>query len=156
MDIPAIAKVLAVLAIAALLYVLYKNHVAKKDGFATWLPEDLDMEDSDASDDEDEDMELESGPLTALTPTGSMMTASSQLLPQLSAQTADFAQFAPKDIGAQNLLTPSQFVGLNTVGNSRKNANYDLRPRPPIPKQNIGPWQMSSYEANPYERNIFA
>jgi len=35
-------------------------------------------------------------------------------------------------------------VGVNTIGQSLKNANRQLRSEPPNPQVNVSPWMMSS------------
>jgi len=46
----------------------------------------------------------------------------------------------------QNLLNAGYLMGINTVGQTLKNPNYQLRSDPPIEKINIGPWQQSTIE----------
>ena len=45
-----------------------------------------------------------------------------------------------------DLLEPKQFIGLDTVGQSLKNANLQIRSEPVIPKSNTWGIMMSSYE----------
>lgn len=45
----------------------------------------------------------------------------------------------------QNFLEAGHHFGINTVGNSLKNANMQLRSDPVIPQVAVGPWQNSSY-----------
>jgi hypothetical protein len=49
----------------------------------------------------------------------------------------------------QNFLQPQEFVGIDTVSSSLRNANYDLRSAPPNPRMNTGPWQNSTIEYDP-------
>lgn len=44
----------------------------------------------------------------------------------------------------QNFLESGHHYGINTVGQSLKNANRQLRSDPPIPKVNISPWLQST------------
>jgi len=46
----------------------------------------------------------------------------------------------------QNFLESGHHSGINTVGQSLKNANRQLRSDPPIPKVNIGPWRNSTID----------
>jgi hypothetical protein len=129
--------------------------------------EDMDMEDMDEYVEEGDDiMDAEDEPYDDSTdaensipkimkPAMPLLTPSSQLLPKPSPEAADFAQFAPKNLQAQNFLTASQWVGLNTQGSSLKNANYDLRADPIIPKADVGPWQNSSIDPNIYSKPLF-
>jgi hypothetical protein len=84
-----------------------------------------------------------------------LLTPSSQLLPKPSPEAADFDMWAPKNLQAQNFLTATQWIGVNTQGSSLKNANYDLRADPIIPKADIGPWQQSSIDPNIYSKPLF-
>jgi len=129
------------------------------------MPEDEDYEDDmaedyeDYEDDEDEpyddSMDAENTLPKVMKPVMPLLTPSSQLLPKVTPEAADFAQFAPKNLQAQNFLTATQWVGVNTQGSSLKNANYDLRANPLIPKADVSPWQNSSIEANLYARELF-
>lgn len=84
-----------------------------------------------------------------------LLTPASQLLPKPSPDTADFDMWAPKNLQAQNFLTASQWIGLNTQGSSLKNANYDLRADPIIPKKDVGPWMNSDIDPNVYQKPLF-
>lgn len=46
----------------------------------------------------------------------------------------------------QNFLVSGYSMGINTVMQSNKIKNWSLRSTPPIPKENLSPWNMSSYE----------
>ena len=139
-----------------------------------YYPEDTDAEEHD-DDMEDDDEYVEEGDDMAdaedepyddtvdaedslpkvMKPAMPLLTPSSQLLPKITPEAADFAQFAPKNLQAQNFLTATQWVGVNTQGSSLKNANYDLRAYPLIPKADVGPWSQSSIEPNLYARELF-
>jgi len=116
-------------------------------------------EDDMAEDDEDEpyddSMDAENTLPKVMKPVMPLLTPSSQLLPKVTPEAADFAQFAPKNLQAQNFLTATQWVGVNTQGSSLKNANYDLRANPLIPKADVSPWSNSSIEPNLYARELF-
>ena len=45
-----------------------------------------------------------------------------------------------------DLLQAGYHIGLDTIGQSLRNANYQLRSDPIIPKQEIGPWNISTIE----------
>lgn len=49
----------------------------------------------------------------------------------------------------QNFLVSGFHAGINTVMQSNKIPYLDLRVLPPIPKENVGPWNQSSYEQSP-------
>jgi hypothetical protein len=42
------------------------------------------------------------------------------------------------------LLNPTAHIGIDTIGNSRKYANYDLRAAPPNPRVQVGPFLQST------------
>jgi hypothetical protein len=103
----------------------------------------------------DDTMDAENSLPKVLKPAMPLLTPSSQLLPKITPEAADFAQFAPKNLQAQNFLTATQWVGVNTQGSSLKNANYDLRANPLIPKADVGPWAQSTIEPNLYAKELF-
>jgi hypothetical protein len=45
-----------------------------------------------------------------------------------------------------DMLQAGHHIGLDTVGQSMKNANMQLRSDPVIPKRDVGPWNNSTYE----------
>ena len=45
-----------------------------------------------------------------------------------------------------NLLPAGSLTGINTVSNTLKNANLQIRAEPSNPKMNVGPWQNSTIE----------
>ena len=70
---------------------------------------------------------------------------SSDLLP--SEANSKWAELNPQcsgDVQDQNYLTAGYHVGINTVGQSLRNANLQLRHEPPNPQIPIYPWQIST------------
>jgi hypothetical protein len=45
-----------------------------------------------------------------------------------------------------DLLQAGSLIGLDTIGQTLKNANLQLRSDPIIVKQSVGPWNNSTYE----------
>lgn len=45
-----------------------------------------------------------------------------------------------------DMLQAGYHIGLDSIGQSMKNANLQLRCDPIIPKQEVGPWNQSTYE----------
>jgi hypothetical protein len=45
-----------------------------------------------------------------------------------------------------DLLQAGALIGLDPISNTLKNPTYDLRSDPIIPKQDVGPWNISTYE----------
>jgi hypothetical protein len=73
---------------------------------------------------------------------------SSDLLPKDSAN-SKFAQINPAGsgmLGDQNFLTAGYHVGINTIGQSLRNANLQLRSEPPNPQVAVSPWGISTIE----------
>jgi hypothetical protein len=50
------------------------------------------------------------------------------------------------DIQDQNYLTAGYHIGINTVGQSMRNANLQLRFEPPNPQIPVSPWMVSTIE----------
>jgi len=50
------------------------------------------------------------------------------------------------DLQDQNYLTAGYHIGVNTVGQSLRNANRQLRYEPPNPQIPVSPWQISTIE----------
>ena len=46
----------------------------------------------------------------------------------------------------QNFLSAGFHVGVNTVGQSLRNANMQIRSEPPNPQKKVGPWMQSTIE----------
>lgn len=76
---------------------------------------------------------------------------------------ADPSQLLPKDKNSEwsklnpsmnsdpmipDLLQAGSLIGLDTIGQTLKNANLQLRSDPIIVKQSVGPWNNSTYEAD--------
>jgi len=58
----------------------------------------------------------------------------------------DFSQ-AKYNINDDKLINTERYIiGINTVGQSLKNASYDIRGTVPNPKFSISPWNNSTYE----------
>ena len=70
------------------------------------------------------------------------------LLPKDAAD-SKWAQINPSgsgNISDQNYLTAGYHVGINTVGQSLRNANLQLRSEIPNPQDAVGPWMISTIE----------
>lgn len=50
------------------------------------------------------------------------------------------------DMTNQNFLNAGHWIGINTVGQSLRNANRQLRYEPPNPQVAVSPWQISTIE----------
>lgn len=61
---------------------------------------------------------------------------------------------ASNDLQGINLLTAGQLIGINTVGNSLRNPNLQIRSEPVIPKMDMGPWNQSTMEPDMFRRPL--
>lgn len=72
------------------------------------------------------------------------------LLPK-DAANSKWAQLNPSgagDIQDQNYLTAGYHIGINTIGQSLRNANLQLRSEIPNPTKSCGPWAQSTIESD--------
>ena len=72
---------------------------------------------------------------------------SKELLPKDN--NSEWAKLNPtgnSDLSDMNLLKPTEQIGINTVGQSLRNANQQLRSDPPVPQLNVGPWNNTTIE----------
>ena len=75
------------------------------------------------------------------------ITNPSDLLPK--DQNTEWAALNPVNNGnpaVPDLLQAGYHIGLDTIGQTLRNPNYQLRSDPVIPKAQIGPWNMSTIE----------
>lgn len=61
---------------------------------------------------------------------------------------------ASNDLKNLNLLSADQMIGINTVSSSLRNANYQERSEPIIPKKDIGPWGNSTIQPDTFRRPL--
>ena len=89
-----------------------------------------------------------SAPRTANTPSTGVASPN-DLLP--ADQNSEWAALNPVNMSQGNIIAGDMLqagyhIGLDTIGQTMKNANLQLRSDPIIPKQNVGPWNQSTYE----------
>ena len=68
-----------------------------------------------------------------------------------------WAQVNPQgagDIQGKNFLSAGALVGVNTVGQSLRNANRQLRADPPNPQVQVGPWMQTTIEPDLQRRPL--
>jgi hypothetical protein len=58
------------------------------------------------------------------------------------------------NVGDENLLTAGHHVGINTVGQTLRNANLQLRSEPPNPQMKVSPWMQSTIEPDSNRRGM--
>lgn len=88
-------------------------------------------------------------PVNAPTSTGITMPSSNQnpsdLLPKdNSSQWAQLNPVGKGDLANVNFLKAGYHIGIDTVGQTLRNANLQLRSEPPNPQTNVGPWNLST------------
>ncbi len=82
--------------------------------------------------------------------------AASELMP-LDDPNSQWAQMNPRgsgDLQGKNFLSAGALVGVNTIGQSLRNANYQLRADVPNPQVQVGPWQQSTIEPDLQRRPL--
>jgi hypothetical protein len=78
-----------------------------------------------------------------------------ELLPQDS--NSEFSKLNPSgagDLMNVSLLKAGHHIGINTVGQSLRNANLQLRSEPANPKMDVGPWNQTTIAGDPYRRPL--
>jgi hypothetical protein len=78
------------------------------------------------------------------------------LLPKDAANTK-WAQMNPAgqgDLKDKNFLTAGYHIGINTQGQTLRNANYQLRSEPPNPQSKVGPWLQSTIDPDSNRRHF--
>ena len=68
-------------------------------------------------------------------------------------ENSKFAELNPANLNTGDVMVPDLLqagyhVGLDTVGQTMKNANIQLRSDPVIAKKDVGPWNNSTIEAD--------
>ena len=58
------------------------------------------------------------------------------------------------ELGDQNFLTAGYHVGVNTVGQTLRNANRQLRSEPPNPQVKVSPWLQTTIETDTNRRPL--
>lgn len=79
----------------------------------------------------------------------------SELLPNdPNSQWVQANPMAPGSIMDKNFLNAGYQIGVDTVGQSLRNASYDLRSAPPNPQVQVGPWMQSTIEPDVNRRPL--
>jgi hypothetical protein len=72
-----------------------------------------------------------------------------ELLPNDS--NSQWAQLNPSgkgELANVNLLKAGYHIGIDTIGQTLRNANLQIRSEPPNPQLNVGPWNQSTIESD--------
>lgn len=78
------------------------------------------------------------------------------LLPK-DAANSTWAQVNPAgqgDVSDQNFLNAGYLIGINTIGQSLKNANLQIRSEPANPQMAVSPWNQSTIEPDTLRRPL--
>jgi hypothetical protein len=79
--------------------------------------------------------------------TAQSVTAPQDLLPKdQNSQWSALNPVAQGNIATPDLLQAGYHIGLDTIGQTLRNANLQERSDPIIPKSNVGPWNQSTIE----------
>ena len=91
----------------------------------------------------------------------SISGSSGMLMPQVNSRQQNPSELLPKDnngawaelnpsgqgdLAGINLLKAGANIGINTIGQSFKNPNMQIRSEPPNPQVNTGPWNLSTID----------
>ena len=79
----------------------------------------------------------------------------SELLPKDT--NSEFSKLNPMgsgDLQNVNLLQAGHHIGINTVGQSLRNANLQIRSEPANPQMNVGPWNNTTITSDPYRKTL--
>ena len=78
-----------------------------------------------------------------------------ELLPaDMNSQWAQVNPSGAGDIQGKNFLSAGALIGVNTVGQSLRNSNLQLRSEPPNPQGQPGPWNLSTVEPDLQRRPL--
>jgi hypothetical protein len=79
-------------------------------------------------------------------PNGSSQNPGDLLPKDNNSQWAQLNPAGKGDLANINLLKAGYHIGIDTVGQSLRNANLQIRSEPPNPQVNVGPWNLSTIE----------
>jgi len=72
----------------------------------------------------------------------------SDLLPKSDDQWAKLNPSGKGDLANINLLKAGYHIGIDTIGQTLRNANLQIRSEPPNPQLYVGPWNQSTIESD--------
>ena len=78
----------------------------------------------------------------------------SELLPKDTNSAWANVNPASNDLVNVNMLNADKLIGINTVGSSLRNANYQVRSEPANPRVNVGPWNASTIDSDSFRRPL--
>ncbi len=170
-----VLMLILVVIVIFIVYQLYKNYMSK-EGFESDnnesnendenVQENMENQDDNQNEIVDQQMvsqdtmpEMMTNPVERDMRNAQMMNVANDqltaqdLLPQDKSST--WAQVNPEGQGTlanQNFLQAGYHIGINTVGQTLRNANLQLRSEPPNPQVQVSPWLQSTIEADTSRR----
>lgn len=75
---------------------------------------------------------------------------SSDLLPKTTTKDQPYAP----DLKGMQLLDATDYIGVDTVSNTMRNANLQIRADPPNPKTVVSPWINSTIDPDPFRKGL--
>ena len=82
------------------------------------------------------------------------LTAADLLPIDANSRWAELNPKCPGDVQDQNYLTAGYHIGVDTIGQSMRNANLQLRTEPPNPQIPVSPWSISTIEPDQNARGL--
>jgi hypothetical protein len=79
-------------------------------------------------------------------PNGSNQNPSDLLPKDSNSQWAQLNPAGKGDLSNINLLKAGYHIGIDTIGQTLRNSNLQIRSEPPNPQVNVGPWNLSTIE----------
>ena len=79
-------------------------------------------------------------------PNGSSQNPADLLPKDTNSQWAQLNPAGKGDLANINLLKAGYHIGIDTVGQTLRNANLQIRSEPPNPQVTVGPWNLSTIE----------
>jgi hypothetical protein len=77
------------------------------------------------------------------------VTNPAELLPKdANSQWAQLNPSGKGDLANINLLKAGYHIGIDTIGQTLRNANLQIRSEPPNPQLSVGPWNLSTIESD--------
>lgn len=84
---------------------------------------------------------------SSCTPTNNNIQNPAELLPKdTNAQWAQLNPAGKGELANMNLLKAGYHIGIDTIGQSLRNGNLQIRSEPPNPQLSVGPWNQSTIE----------
>ena len=77
-----------------------------------------------------------------------------ELLPSSNTEFTKLNPSVPNSLENKNFLEAGAHIGLDTVGQSLRNASHDLRAEPPNPQTNVSPWLNTTIQPDPTRRPL--